>query len=90
MAKEKKTFRGHSEEQTGKQGVSQRVVEPVERFPLGRLISDNWWSFLDGYQRYHYVVWLKPEDILKYTEVDENGNVIRKPTVEDIEYNIYV
>ena len=86
MAKEKETFRGHSEEQTCKQGVSQRLAEPSERHSLGRLISDNYWSFLDGYQIYKYVVWVTPEDVWKYTEIDKDGNIIRKPTKDDIVY----
>lgn len=65
------------------------MAEPVERFPLGRLISDNYWSFLDGYQIYKYVVWVTPEDVRKYKEVDEDGNVLRTPGVNDIVYTFY-
>ena len=53
---------------------------------LGRLVSEHWWSFLDGYQKYHYVVWVAPEDVWKYTEIDKDGKIIRKPTKDDIIY----
>ena len=53
---------------------------------LGRLISDNYWSFLDGYQIYKYVVWVTPEDVWKYTEIDKDGKIIGKPTMNDIVY----
>lgn len=86
MAKEKETFRGHSEEQTCKQGVSQRLAEPSERHSLGRLISDNYWSFLDGYQIYKYVVWVTPEDVYKYKEVNELGETLSIPSKENIVY----
>ncbi len=56
---------------------------------LGRLISEHWWSFLDGYQKYHYVVWVTPNDVWKYKEIDENGNTIGTPSPEDIEYDIF-
>lgn len=62
------------------------MAEQVERFPLGRLISDNYWSFCDGYQIYRYVVWVTPEEIYKYREVDENGNIIGTPGINDIQY----
>lgn len=63
------------------------MAEPVERFPLGRLISDNYWSFLDGYQIYKYVVWVTPEDVRKYKEVNELGEVLSTPSIENIVYN---
>lgn len=54
---------------------------------LGRLISDNYWSFLDGYQIYKYVVWVTPEDVYKYKEINELGEVLSQPGIEDIVYN---
>lgn len=63
------------------------MAEPAERFPLGRLISNNYWSFLDGYQKYKYVVWVTPDEIYKYREVDENGNVIGTPGINDIVFS---
>ena len=86
MEQKKETFRGYSKEQTCKQGVSQRVAEPSERHSLGRLISDNYWSFFDGYQIYKYIVWVTTDDVYKYTEIDKDGNIIRKPTKDDIIY----
>lgn len=62
------------------------MAEPVERFPLGRLISDNYWSFLDGYQIYKYVVWVTPDDVRKYKEVNELGEVLSTPSIENIVY----
>lgn len=56
---------------------------------LGRLVSEHWWSFLDGYQKYHYVVWVTPNDVWKYKEIDEDGNTIGTPSPEDIEYDIF-
>jgi hypothetical protein len=45
------------------------------------------WSFLDGYQIYDYVVYLLNEDdVRKYTLIDDDGNVIYKPTINDIVY----
>ena len=45
------------------------------------------WSFLDGYQIYDYVVYLlKEDDVRKYTLIDDDGNVIYKPTINDIVY----
>ena len=45
------------------------------------------WSFLDGYQIYKYVVYLLDEDdVRKYTLIDDDGNEIYKPTINDIVY----
>ena len=86
MEQKKETFRGYSKEQTCKQGVSQRVAEPSERHSLGRLISDNYWSFFDGYQIYKYVVWVEPDDVWKYKEVNELGETLSIPSKENIVY----
>ena len=86
MEQEKETFRGYSKEQTCKQGVPERMDEPSERHSLGRLISDNYWSFLDGYQIYKYVVWVTPEDVYKYKEVNELGETLSRPSKENIVY----
>lgn len=54
---------------------------------LGRLISDNYWSFFDGYQIYKYVVYLLEEkDVFKYHLIDDNKNEIYKPGLNDIIY----
>ena len=60
--------------------------EPSERHSLGRLISDNYWSFFDGYQIYKYVVWVIPEDVYKYKEVNELGEILSIPSKENIVY----
>ena len=65
------------------------MVEQTERFPLGRLISDHWWSFFDGYMKFQYVVWTTPEDVWKYKEVDEDGNILSIPTADDIVYTFF-
>lgn len=53
---------------------------------LGRLISDNYWSFFDGYQIYKHVVWLTPDDVYKYKEVNELGEILSIPSKENIVY----
>lgn len=55
---------------------------------LLKLVSDKGrWSFLDGYQIYDYVVYLLNEDdVRKYALIDDDGNVIYKPTINDIVY----
>lgn len=87
MEQKKETFRGYSKEQTCKQGVPERMAEPSERHSLGRLISDNYWSFFDGYQIYKYVVYLLEEkDVYKYKEVNELGEILSIPSKENIVY----
>ena len=56
-----------------------------------KLKSENGkWSFLDGYQIYEYeVVLLEKNDVKKYKLIDNNGNVIHEPTVDDIVYETY-
>ena len=53
---------------------------------LLKLVSDKGrWSFLNGYQIYDYVVYLMDEDdVRKYTLIDDDGNEIYKPSVDDI------
>lgn len=53
---------------------------------LLKLVSDKRrWSFMDKFHIYKYVVYLlDEEDVNKYTLIDDNGNVIYKPTVKDI------
>lgn len=63
------------------------MAEPSERHSLGRLISDNYWSFFDGYQIYKYVVYLLEEkDVYKYKEVNELGETLSIPSKENIVY----
>ena len=55
---------------------------------LLKLVTDKGrWSFLDGYQIYEYVVYLLDEDdVSKYKLIDNDGNEIYKPTIDDIIY----
>lgn len=62
------------------------MAEPSERHSLGRLISDNYWSFFNGYQIYKYAVWVTPEDVYKYKEVNELGEILSIPSKENIVY----
>lgn len=56
------------------------------KMKLLKLVTDKGkWSFLNGYQIYEYVVYLMNEDdVRKYTLIDDNGNEIYKPTINDI------
>jgi len=53
---------------------------------LLKLVSeDGWWALHDNSQKYHYVVHLLREnDVYRYHLVDDDGNEIYKPSIEDI------
>lgn len=53
----------------------------------GYLKSDNWYSYLNGQQKYKYVVYLRREDIFKYKEINELDEFIRQPQPQEIIYN---
>ena len=47
-------------------------------------IEGSRWSYLNGYYIFGNVVWLKKENINKYTLIDANGNKIPDIENEDL------